>query len=165
MELAAEEIALFGEAQAEAGADVISIGDPTASGEIIGPETFREFVLPALQTVIRRIKQKKVKTILHVCGITESILGLFRETGADAFSFDAVMPIKYVRSVVGDWILMGNMSTFLLAEGSVQAIVSNTKRIMKENINILSPACGLGTGTPLKNIRAFTDTVRQSCQL
>jgi [methyl-Co(III) methanol-specific corrinoid protein]:coenzyme M methyltransferase len=161
MELAAEEIALFGEAQAEAGADVISIGDPTASGEIIGPETFEELVLPVLQTVIKRIKQKKAKTILHICGNTESICGLFRETGADAFSFDAVMQIRQVRSTVGDWILMGNMSTFLLAEGSVQSIIRNTKRIIRENIDIV---CCLRAGDryPAQEYPAFTDTVRQT---
>jgi MtaA/CmuA family methyltransferase len=156
-----EEIASFGESQAKAGADVISIGDPTASGEIVGPELFEEFVSPSLREIIGRIKAKQAKTILHICGNTTSILGLLRPLGADALSFDASMSIHEVRNKVGDWVVMGNVSTFLLAEGPVAAISSTTRRVIEDGIDIVSPACGLGTGTMVAYIRAMTDTVRR----
>jgi MtaA/CmuA family methyltransferase len=155
-----EFIATFGEAQVKAGADVVSIGDPTASGEILGPDFFGEYVATSLQTIIGRIKKQGGRTILHICGDISSILGYLRPTGADALSFDASMSIGEVREKVGDWVLMGNVSTFLLTYGPVSRIVKATRRVVIQGIDIVSPACGLGTGTPAKNIRAMTDTVR-----
>jgi MtaA/CmuA family methyltransferase len=159
MDYSTEVIASFGEAQAKAGADVISIGDPTASGEILGPEFFNEFVAPSLNEIIKRIKRQKARTILHICGNIESILGLLRSTDADALSFDASISIKTVRSKVGNWALMGNISTFLLAGGPPESIIKTTQRVVEDGIDIVSPACGLGTGTPLGNVKAMTNTV------
>jgi [methyl-Co(III) methanol-specific corrinoid protein]:coenzyme M methyltransferase len=161
MDFLTEVIAGFGEAQVKAGADVISIGDPTASGEILGPELFAEFVLPSLREIIRRIKRQKAWTILHICGHNDSILSLLPSSEADAYSFDASMSIKTVKRWLGDMVLMGNVSTFLLAGGPIAAITRATRRVMSEGIDIVSPACGLGTGTPLKNIKAMTETVKK----
>jgi [methyl-Co(III) methanol-specific corrinoid protein]:coenzyme M methyltransferase len=155
-----EVIATFGEAQIRAGADVISIGDPTASGEILGPEYFGEFVSPCLKTIISRLKKHGVPVILHICGHITSILGLLRATGADALSFDANIPIKEARNKVGDWPLMGNVSTFTLALGARDAVAEATRRVINEGVDIVAPACGLGSGTPMANVRAMTNTVR-----
>ncbi len=154
-----EVIADFGVAQVKAGADVISVGDPTASGEILGPELFAEFVLPSLTEITRRIRKQKARTILHICGHIDSILKLLPASGADAFSFDASMSIHAVRHELGDKVLMGNISTFLLAEGPVSTISRAARRAIEDGIDIVSPACGLGTATTLKNIRAMTETV------
>ncbi len=161
MHYVTELIADFSEAQVEAGADVISIGDPTASGEILGPELFAEFVLPSLMEIIRRIRKQKARAVLHICGHIDSILKLLPASGADAFSFDASMSIKKVRREIGDKVLMGNISTFLLAEGPVSTISRATGRAIDDGIDIVSPACGLGTGTPLANIRAMTEIVKK----
>jgi len=161
MHYVTELIADFGVAQVKAGAGVISIGDPTASGEILGPELFAEFVLPSLMEIIRRIKVQKARPVLHICGHIDSVLKLLPASGADAFSFDASMSIKTVRRELGDKVLMGNISTFLLARGPVAAITRATRLAINEGIDIVSPACGLGTGTPLINIRTMTETVKK----
>ena len=160
LNISTEVIASFGEAQAEAGADVISLGDPTASGEILGPAFFQEFALPALTTIMHRIKHKGARTILHICGDINPILPYLRRTGADALSFESVMSIREVRTAVGDWVLMGNMSTFLLARGVEADIIRSTHRIVQDGIDIVAPACGLSTGTPAASARVMTDTIR-----
>ena len=160
MRFCTEVIAAFGEAQVRAGADVISIGDPTASGEIVGPQFFQEFVAPALQDIAGRIKLQGGRTILHICGNIESILPYIPGVGADALSFESAMSIKTVRSKMGASVLMGNVSTFLLAWGPRSSIVRSTERAIREGIDIVSPACGLGSGTPAENLRAMTDAVR-----
>ncbi|MBN2239091.1 MAG: MtaA/CmuA family methyltransferase [Dehalococcoidales bacterium] len=162
IDIVTETIAVFGIAQAEAGADVISIGDPAASGEIIGAELFREYVLPSLQRIIGDIRSKGARTILHICGNTSSILDLMKTAGADAISFDAVMPVSTVRQVTGNgMVLMGNISTFLLAEGPLDSIMRSTQKTIDDGIDIVSPACGLGTETPKDNIRRMVDTVQE----
>ncbi|MGD9117092.1 MAG: MtaA/CmuA family methyltransferase [Dehalococcoidia bacterium] len=161
MELLTEAIAAFGEAEAKAGADVISIGDPTASGDILGTDLFEEFALPSMQRIVSRIKKQGARTILHICGNIKPILSYMKATGADALSFDAAVPIKMARSAVGDWALMGNVSTFLLAGGPPDSITRATRRVIREGIDIVSPACGLSTGTPAAYVKIMTDAVRQ----
>jgi [methyl-Co(III) methanol-specific corrinoid protein]:coenzyme M methyltransferase len=46
--LAAENAIAFGDALVEAGADVMCIADPSATGDLIGPAAFEEFVLPCI---------------------------------------------------------------------------------------------------------------------
>ena len=55
---------------------------------------------------------------------------------------------------------MGNVSTYALENNNEEKIKNITYRLINEGINILSPACGLSTSTPLSNIRALTDTVK-----
>lgn len=159
--LVTEAIASFAEAQIKAGADVISLGDPTASGEILGPTFFQEFAEPSLTRIIERIKSQGANAILHICGDINPILPYLKATGASALSFDAVMTIKNVRSIVGNWVLMGNLSTFLLSQGPLASIETASRRVIQEGIDIVAPACGLSTGTPAVNARALTDTVRR----
>ncbi|MGN0394211.1 MAG: uroporphyrinogen decarboxylase family protein, partial [Coprococcus sp.] len=55
---------------------------------------------------------------------------------------------------------MGNLSTILLQDGTTESISKRAEQLVGDKINILAPACGLSTSTPLENIRAFTDTIR-----
>jgi [methyl-Co(III) methanol-specific corrinoid protein]:coenzyme M methyltransferase len=48
----------------------------------------------------------------------------------------------------------------LLEFGDSQRVSRNTERLVRDGIDIISPACGLSTSTGLGNIRALTDTVR-----
>jgi [methyl-Co(III) methanol-specific corrinoid protein]:coenzyme M methyltransferase len=160
MQFCTEVIATFGEEQVEAGADVVSIGDPMASGEIVGPQFFTEFIAPSLQEIASRIKRRGGRSILHICGNIESILPYLPGVGADALSFESCMSIQTVRNKTAGSVLMGNVSTFLLAWGPRDSIVRSTEKAMDEGVDIVSPACGLGTGTPAANLRAMTDAVR-----
>ena len=56
---------------------------------------------------------------------------------------------------------MGNLSTFLLETGNPQKVSLQTERLIREGIDIISPACGLSTSSSIENIRALTDTVKE----
>jgi len=49
----------------KAGADVISISDPTATGEILGPRNFRKFAVPYYQKIITALHTEGIPVILH----------------------------------------------------------------------------------------------------
>ncbi len=57
-------------------------------------------------------------------------------------------------------VLMGNMSTFLLEFGPAENVSRTTRNLIGENIDIISPACGLSISTPLANIQSMTGTVK-----
>jgi [methyl-Co(III) methanol-specific corrinoid protein]:coenzyme M methyltransferase len=52
----------------EGGVSVISIGDPTATGEILGPKMFEEYAVTYLNKLIDGIRQTETPVIVHICG-------------------------------------------------------------------------------------------------
>jgi [methyl-Co(III) methanol-specific corrinoid protein]:coenzyme M methyltransferase len=55
---------------------------------------------------------------------------------------------------------MGNVSTYLLQDGPIEKIARTVRKLGEEKVDIIAPACGLSTSTPLAFIRALTDTAK-----
>jgi MtaA/CmuA family methyltransferase len=151
----------FAKNQVEHGADVIVIGDPTATGEILGAKAFTAFEIPGLQKMTAAIHQGGAKVIVHICGNIHPILDSITKIGADALSFDSMVNIAQVRSAVGSLPLMGNISTVLLHKGTPAKIASAVRYVVNEEIDIVAPACGFSPFTPLANIQAMCRTVKE----
>ena len=56
--------------------------------------------------------------------------------------------------------VMGNVSTFALQLQEPEAIRRLTEKLVADGIDIISPACGLSTKTPVGNIAAMTEIVK-----
>jgi len=155
-----EQLIEFANAMVEAGADVIAISDPSGTGEILGPKFFEEYAVKYLNMLLDGIKDKHAGTIVHICGQMRSVYKQVDMLHADALSFDAVVPMREARKNLGDRVLMGNVSTFALEFGDEERIEKLTKACVDGGSNIVSPACGLGTKTPIANIRAILNTLK-----
>ena len=83
------------------------------------------------------------------------------EVQADALSFDSVVPMKEAREHLPDRILMGNVSTYTLEFGSPEKVKTLVKSCMQNGSQILTPACGLGMKSPLKNVQAMLETLKE----
>ena len=68
--------------------DVISLADPTASGDLISKKQFEKFAVPYLKKFTDWAKSKNVHTLVHICGNTTDRLDLFPATGASCISLD-----------------------------------------------------------------------------
>jgi uroporphyrinogen decarboxylase len=53
--------------------DVISLADPTASGDLISKKQFRDFAVPPLKKFTDWAKAKSAHTLVHICGNTTRI--------------------------------------------------------------------------------------------
>ena len=144
----------------EAGVTVIGIGDPTATGEILGPKMFSAYAVPYLNKLIAGIHDAGVPVLLHICGDMNTVRSLIPTLHADAISTDAMVNLRELKADYPQLITMGNLSTFLLESGSTAEIVRHTRRLLRDGIDILSPACGLSTSTSLAHIQAFTRTAK-----
>ena len=82
---------------AEAGADVITVNEPSAAPELIDPLSFRSTIKSRLQYLARNIKTKKV---LHICGASLPIVGDMAECGFDAISIEDKVDIAKAREVI-----------------------------------------------------------------
>ncbi|NLJ99175.1 MAG: MtaA/CmuA family methyltransferase [Tissierellia bacterium] len=162
MEFVTKQIIEFGQAQVRAGADVIAISDPSGTGEILGPKYFEEYAVKYINMLIDGIREvdEDFPIIVHICGQMRSVYSEIKQLKADAFSFDAMVSIKEIREHMGDKILMGNISSFALESADEEKIKKMTENVIDNGINIVSPACGLGTQSPMENIQAILKTVK-----
>ena len=162
MEFVTDQIIEFGKAQVEAGADIIAISDPSGTGEILGPVYFEEYAIKYINMLIDGIREadKDIPIIVHICGQMHAVYSGIKKLNADAFSFDAVVNIKEIREHMEGRILMGNVSSFALETSNEDKISTMTKNAINSGIDILSPACGLGTQSSMKNIQVMLKTAK-----
>ncbi|MDR1921071.1 MAG: methylcobamide--CoM methyltransferase, partial [Candidatus Adiutrix sp.] len=155
MNFITEQSLYFGLKQMEAGADFIAVSDPSASGEILGPALFDEYARPALTKIIAGLKTAFPETavIVHICGKMHTVFNSLNKVPADALSFDAVVSLAKARENFPGRAIMGNVSTFALELSAPEKIAALTRHCLK-TADIISPACGLGTGSPLGNVQA-----------
>lgn len=145
----------------ENGATVISIGDPTATGEILGPKMFEEYAVRYLNKLLDGIHSVNAAAIVHICGKMNSVKHLIPEIKSEAISTDALVNLRLLKEEFPSLTTMGNMSTFLLELGTPEKISAQTEKLIRDGIDIISPACGLSTASSIENIRALTGTVKE----
>jgi len=144
----------------ENGAAVISIGDPTATGEILGPELFEEYAVRYINQIINSIHESQTDVIVHICGNMNRVRHLLPAIQADAISVDALVDLRKLKDDFPQMIVMGNVSTYLLQNGPADKVSATVQRLVEQGVDIISPACGLSTSTSISMIQAMTNAVR-----
>lgn len=161
MDFITDNLITFGKAQLLAGAQVLTISDPSGTGEILGPKCFREYAVPYLNKIVDSLKSfAEGGIIIHICGRLKSIYKELNELHSDAVSFDSITSVKQVCENVENKAIMGNVSTFALQNSYEEDIRKISNNCIKFGVNILSPACGIGTKTPLKNIQMMVKAAK-----
>lgn len=143
------------------GVTLLSISDPTATGEILGPVMFKEYAVNYLNRILDGIHALNTQVIVHICGNMNTVWNQIPEIRTDAISTDAVVNLRQLKESFPSITTMGNLSTYLLEFGTPDKVSLQTERLLKDGIDIISPACGLSTSSSLKNIQALTGTVKE----
>ena len=144
-----------------AGADVVAIGDPSATGEILGPALFEEYAVRYLRDLVRAVHAAGTPTIVHICGDTDRCRDLWPLIESEAISVDAMINLARLKRSFPSLATVGNVSTFLLEFGPAEKVARRTLKLVSEGVNVIAPACGLSTSTKLATIRAMTEAVRR----
>ena len=160
LEVLTDRLAQFGAAQIEAGAEVIAIADPTATGEILGPRLFGELAVPPLARLTAALHEHGALVIVHICGRVQTIVGHLAAIGADAISVDDMVKLSSLREHLPDTAIMGNLSTFVLQDGPVEKIRLWVERIGRVQADIIAPACAVVPDTPLAHVQALAEAVK-----
>ncbi|MCR8745131.1 MtaA/CmuA family methyltransferase [Romboutsia lituseburensis] len=162
MDFVTENLIEFGKAQLQAGADVLTISDPSGTGEILGAKTFNEFATPYLNKIIDNLKPyAQGGTIIHICGKLKSIYNELNDLHSDAISFDSITNAKQVVENVHGKIIMGNVSTFAIENGTEESLKNISNQCLNSGVDILSPACGIGVRSKLNNIKVLVECAKQ----
>lgn len=161
MNFITEQLIVFGRAQIEAGADIITISDPSGTGEILGPKFFKEFAVRYINRLLEGLRDLNAETIVHICGHMNNVYKEVSEVQSHALSFDSAVSMTEARKNLADRVLMGNVSTYALEFGDADSVGKLSRNCMRCGTDIVSPACGLGMGSPLRNIQALLKSVEE----
>jgi [methyl-Co(III) methanol-specific corrinoid protein]:coenzyme M methyltransferase len=144
---------LFGVAQIEAGADALCLADH-ATGDLVGPWMYRDFLLPYHQELTQRIG---CPTVLHICGDTLDRMGYICESGFDCFHFDSKVDAQEaVEEIDGRMSLMGNVNNpEVLLNGTPEQVVERTRYALEAGVQVIGPECAIPLRTPLENLKAI----------
>jgi [methyl-Co(III) methanol-specific corrinoid protein]:coenzyme M methyltransferase len=142
-----------------AGADIISIEDMTASPELIAPKTYKEFELEYQR---RQIEAITVPTILHICGNVDAIVEWMGQTGATILSLEPKANPQLAREKCGpDVILMGGVDTATtLFMKDAATVKLGCEESIANGIQILAPGCAVAPGTPLDNLLVMVEVAK-----
>ena len=148
---------------ADAGCDVIAAVDPMTSQ--IGPEQFREFVLPFMLPVFGHIRSRGLLGSFFVCGHAQQNIEVMADCKPDNISVDENIPLDFVRDIcVKRGVSFGgNMQlTVVLLLGTPEDAQRDALGCMETGGLkgfILAPGCDLPFGTPPANLQAVAELV------
>jgi [methyl-Co(III) methanol/glycine betaine-specific corrinoid protein]:coenzyme M methyltransferase len=147
-------------AMVDAGADIISCEDMTASPELIAPKTYNDYEKEYQK---RQFDAIPVPKILHICGNVDRIVEWMGETGADILSIEPKADARLAREKCGpDMVLMGGVDTattlFLKGPEEVRA---GSEEVIADGIQILAPGCAVAPGTALENLLTMVEVAKE----
>lgn len=150
------------EAQLDAGADIIGIGDAAAS--LISDEQYREFILPLEREIVSAVHRAGGKTKLHICGNINHIFSSMIETGSDILDIDYMVDFEAAVRLAGSRCsVCGNLDPVsVILQGTEPDIRRKTRYCMEHggNRSLFSGGCEVPKWTPPANLKAMDDELR-----
>ena len=149
-------------AQVQAGAQAVQLFDSWVG--VLGPDDYREYVLPYSQWVLSQVEATGVPAI-HFGTDTATLLPLMKEAGGDVIGLDWRTPIDWGWQVLGpDVAVQGNLDPAALfapradLEKRVRAIL---KQADGRPGHIFNVGHGILPETPVENVKAVVEMVHE----
>jgi [methyl-Co(III) methanol-specific corrinoid protein]:coenzyme M methyltransferase len=161
LEICTDALLAFGDVLVDAGADVLCIADPSATGELLGKAAFRDFAAPYIDDVTRHFAERGKPMIVHVCGDATCLGDALDQLAAPVVSVDSIVRLDLLREAAPAKALMGNLSTSLLEFGRDEKVAQAARVCARRGADIVAPACGIGARTPAANLRAAATALRK----
>jgi MtaA/CmuA family methyltransferase len=153
----------FAQAQIEAGADIIGLGDAIASQ--ISPRMYLKYGLPYERRIFDAIHEMGAIGRLHICGDITAILSHVVRTGADIIDVDWMVDIGQAAAAFGDGpALCGNFDpvAVMLYGTPEQVHAAVTECALLGGLKSFSGAgCEIPDATPHENLHAQTHALRE----
>ena len=144
---------LFGEAQVDAGADVLTIPDH-ATGDLVSGQYYQKF----LQEIHSEMAQKfTVPLILHICGRTVDRMPYIADTGMHAFHFDSKnSPQEAMDAVDNKIALVGNINNpETLYSKDADDVKKEVFECLNAGVQLIAPECAIPLKTKAENLVAI----------
>ncbi len=151
----------FAQAQVDAGADTIGIGDAVASQ--ISPDMYESMIQPREKQLVTAIQAMGAYAKLHICGNITHLLPSIAELGIDLLDVDHMVSLPQVREIVGqDVTITGNIDPVQgVLRGTPASIRQTMAKAYEETGNpyMVNAGCEIPSGTPVENLKALCEPV------
>jgi uroporphyrinogen decarboxylase len=146
------------------------IWEAVASGDLLSPRHFEEFVLPHQQQLNDEILSLGVAGLIcHLCGDQSRQASLWAEVPMGErgiVSVGSEVDLRLASEALGHVAVMGNLDPELLRSGSTEHVRNATLDCIERGRRhpagfILSPGCALQGDIPEANLRAMLRTARE----
>jgi uroporphyrinogen decarboxylase len=161
MSLIARGLAKYLNAQIDAGAQAVQIFDSWVG--CLGPDDYREFVLPHTRTVVEGVKPGV--PVIHFGTGTAALVELMTEAGGDVIGVDWRVRLDEAWQRIGyDRSIMGNLDSIVLF-AEQRELRKQAKRILEQAAGRPGHVFNLGHGilpeTPVENVIALVEMVHE----
>jgi MtaA/CmuA family methyltransferase len=148
----------FAQAQIEAGADYIGVGDAAAS--LIGPDLYREFAWEYERKFVDELHRMGVPVRLHICGNITPLLSMLSEVKADIVDLDSMVSVKEAREKLGpERCLAGNINPVaVLRDGNPALVTTRLEACFADagrHAYAVAAGCEVPRDTPEANLHAL----------
>ena len=144
----------YANAQLEAGADTILIGEAVCSGDLISPDTYRDFIASRHTELTNGIKGPIIQ---HICGNATRHVEHIAATGAAGYNFDEGADIDVIREhCKGNVAIIGYVPTVeVLLQGTPDDVYQASLECLANGVDMLAPGCSIPQHVTFENIAAM----------
>jgi MtaA/CmuA family methyltransferase len=144
----------YANAQVDAGADAVIIGEATCTGDLISPNTYRDFIAPYHKQLCPYVN---APDILHICGKSTNHVPYIAEVGTNCYNFDEGVDIQVaVEHLKGKVAIAGYVPAVnILVNGTPDTTYQASIECLENGVDILTPGCAMSALTPIENINAM----------
>jgi len=161
MDICTEVGIAFAEAQIEAGADTVGIGDAIASQ--VMPDFYEKYIQPREKRMVDAIHRAGGLVKLHICGNITQLLPGIAGLGVDILDVDHMVDLKAVRDTVGEGVVIaGNIDPASIVRSGTPDLIRTKIRECYEMVGnpfMVNAGCEIPSGTPFENLHAFCEPV------
>ena len=151
----------FAQAQVNAGASLMGIGDAAAS--LAGPAVYEELIWPYEKRLVDGVHAMGVPVRLHICGNTRRILDGMGRLACELVDLD-LCPITEARARMGvKQVVLGNIHPVrVLRDGTPDSVRTAIAECHQQagSRYIVGAGCEVPRGTPEANMMALKDYAR-----
>lgn len=144
----------------EAGVDYITVREMGATTDILSPKAFDKIIAPHLKKIFAGLPGNNV---LHICGGTNSVIGIMNNCGAAAISIENKNDMVKTRAEIGsDTLIFGQVDAYnVLVTGKPENVVKGVLASLDAGVDAVWPGCDIWPTAPLENLKAMVDTVKE----
>jgi [methyl-Co(III) methanol-specific corrinoid protein]:coenzyme M methyltransferase len=149
---------LFGQAQIDAGADVLTFPDH-ATGDLVSGEYYKRFLQDIHTDMVEKLP---VPIILHICGRTVDRMPYIAQTGMASFHFDSKNdPNEAMGAVDGGIGLVGNINNpETLYAKDPEDVKEEVFKCLDAGVQMIAPECAIPLATKVQNLIAIPEAVK-----
>ncbi|MCK4417636.1 MAG: uroporphyrinogen decarboxylase family protein [Candidatus Latescibacteria bacterium] len=156
----------YAQAQLEAGADAIWLGDCVATSHFISPKHYKDFAAEYADTSSKLIQERGGIVFYHGCETSIPHLEIMAQLSFNAINIGEGIDIMVVKKAIGKTkCIMGNLDTInVLQQKSPEEVEEETRTIVEKGKvdggYIFCTGEGIPYNTPKENVKSMVKTVR-----